>query len=101
MAENTVSLKDMERQEIEGEGNNCLKCVKWNSGKGLKVLYQGGIEPAMLQAESIMRGTNDLIIIRQLCSIIDYLHSVDTAIVGFQGELGLIKDDEEEKNEAA
>ncbi len=45
MAENTVSLKDMERQEIEGEGNNCLKCVKWNNGKGLEFYIKEALNP--------------------------------------------------------
>ena len=97
MAENTVTSKDTPRQ-ME---NNCLRCVKWNDGKGLEVLYQAGIEPVTTRLESMMRFSNDATEIRGISYILAYLQQMDEAIVGFQVELGLIKDDEEEKNEEA
>lgn len=74
---------------------NCLKCVKWDDGKGLEVVYQEGIFPAIQIAENVIRYTKDKILMGQMGLLDHYLHEADKAIVGFQGELGLLKDDEE------
>jgi len=79
-------------------GNNCLRCVKWDDGKGLEVIYQAGIKPAMLHAESILKTTKDLIDIRQICLIVNYLREMDEALTGFQGELGLIDKSEDSES---
>ena len=87
-------------QDTLSEGDNCLKCAKWNNGKGLEVLYQSGIYPAILHTESIMKGTSDLMTIRQLDIIVDCLQGVGDAITNFQVELGIIDEMTEAAGEA-
>jgi len=97
-AEETASPKII--QDTLSEGDNCLKCAKWNNGKGLEVLYQSGIYPAILHTESIMKDTSDLMTIRQLDIIVDCLQGVGDAITNFQVELGIIDEMTEAAGEA-
>jgi hypothetical protein len=95
MSEPKLAQKDTLGQDDNSIESDCLKCAKWDGGKGLEVLYRAGIRPAMLQAESVLRTTKDHIEMRQISSIVDYLQEMDEAIVGFQAELGVIEDSEE------